>query len=94
MSDRSPSVPYQGNALEAGNAPRVSSVSHLARRGKGKRKMMRESNEGMTVLICENLGKPALLIRTTGAPMLLLSADLTCEERIKIMNRLLDPDAA
>lgn len=62
--------------------------------GKTERKKMRESSEGMTVLICENLGRPALLLKTTDAPILLLDAGLTCEDRIKIMNRLIDPGAA
>lgn len=68
--------------------------NHQKRGGENGAQKMRESNEGMTVLICENLGQPALLIRTSGAPILLMDAGLSCEDRIDVMNQLLDPDAA
>lgn len=55
---------------------------------------MRESNNGMKVLVCENLGRPALLVKTTAEPILLLDAGLTCEQRIKVMSRLMRQGAA
>lgn len=54
--------------------------------------MMREPN-GVTVIVCENLGRPSMLIQTTDAPMLLLDAGLTCEERMVIMNHFLNATA-
>lgn len=49
---------------------------------------------GFTVIIVERLGRPAQIVNTSGPRLLLLDADLSCEERIAIMATLLDPSAA
>lgn len=72
---------------------RVAPWFNISQAEKTERNIMRESN-GMTVIVCENLGRPALLVKTSDKPLLLLDDGLTCEERIEIMSRFVDPDAA
>lgn len=56
--------------------------------------MSNEAHSGVTVIDVENLGQPAMIVRTTGPKLLLLDAGLTCEQRIKILARLFPSAAA
>ena len=55
-----------------------------------------QSNDcpGYTIIDVENLGCPSMIVRTTGRPLLLLDTGLTCEDRIKILARILPSTAA
>lgn len=55
---------------------------------------MNQRNHGITVIEVENLGQNAIVVNTSGPRLLLLDAALTHEQRIEIMNCVLDRDAA
>lgn len=46
------------------------------------------------IIDVENLGRAALIVNTSDTKLLLLDKDLTCEERMQIMTRLLPPAVA
>lgn len=56
--------------------------------------MHTDETPGYTVIDVENLGQPAMIVRTSGPRLLLLDTGLTCDERITILTRLLPPTAA
>jgi hypothetical protein len=56
--------------------------------------MHNESTPGYVVIDVENLGQPAMIVRTSGPKLLLLDTALSCDERIKILARLLPPEVA
>jgi hypothetical protein len=46
------------------------------------------------IIDVENLGQPAMIVRTSGPKLLLLDTALSCDERIKILSRFLPPAVA
>ncbi len=45
---------------------------------------------GINVVICLDLGRPALVVKTDNKPLLLLDSELSVEERMEIMARFVD----
>jgi hypothetical protein len=45
----------------------------------------------LRVIDVEELGQPAMIVRTGGPKLLLLDTGLTCEQRIGILKKFFDP---
>lgn len=55
---------------------------------------MKQRNDGYIIIDVENLGQEAIVVSTSGAPLLLLDKGLTCDRRMEILNYVMTEFAA